>query len=935
MRPEQVYAIVDIEATGGSVGADERIIQFACVLLKDGEIIHTFETLVNPEKNIPKRIVNLTGISSKAVKKAPYFEEIVPIIYNLLEDAIFVAHNVGFDYRFLNEQLKNHGFQPFNIPAIDTVELSQIIYPTMDSFQLEDITAYLGYELVDAHDALADAEATCFLFEKLFAKAVSLPLVTLEKINELADSTTYQTSIFFKEALSQAYESKSPLSGELMVVNQLALKKYSKAEKRGTYQLEQEYPKSRMSKEKLYKDQINYQKNQTMMMDLIYDYLEEELSLNKLAIEAPAGTGKSYGYMLPAIFSTLKNKQSTVVSTYTTILQDQLINETVPKLESILDKKLDALVIKSSNYYLSLDIFSRWLKTITSEDSEAYLCMRILVWLTETTTGDLTEINAGSYLDLPFWKSIRATRNQLIDNKWAEVEFYERIKENAKNAEIIITNHHFLINDWKNSERIIPSLNQLIIDEAHHFPKVTFENNTTVIKGSSLIDQLEKIGSLPNETKTFKFITMLVRQNKIKEFDLYAIERTHSALLDAWQNLFFGFTEYYAGLDLLPTNSSQFVQKEFNLSKLSFNQQKWIKSIHRNIEEFLYVGHKISDKGYQSIEKLDWENQLLLIEFKELLGFVKDWYKNFADIFVLSNKETNMLSWVSYLPNKLEESFQIHSLKRGTKNYFIDYLATHSKVVFTSGTLSVENKIDYFSEELNNLPLIFHQLSGPFDYGKQVRLFVSEDKINPINLRKQEYADKLVNSIQEILSGRELNTIILFNSFEILNKVYKALIAKPELSNYLIMGQSISGTNNRIIKQFKRHNPAIILGVDSFYEGIDLPNDLLQLVIMTRLPFPSPHTPIMQLKTNHLKKIGEDPFLDEMLPQAILKFKQAFGRLIRNSSDQGVFVILDDRFMSASYANHFKNSLPKDVIIEKSENKLIGQKIEQFIQTNK
>src|SRR5699024_9647312 len=213
-----------IEATGGSGGADERIIQFACVLLQNGEVIHTFETYVNPGRNIPHNIKQLTGISNKEVRRAPYFEEVAPIIVRLLEDTIFVAHNVGFDFRFLNEQLRLHDFPMLSIPAIDTVELTQIVYQTLDSFQLEDIAASLGYDLLNAHDALADAKATVYVFKELFKKASKLPLVTLEKLEKLSTSTTHETFLFFKEALSYAKDLKSQLADDLVVVNQIAIK---------------------------------------------------------------------------------------------------------------------------------------------------------------------------------------------------------------------------------------------------------------------------------------------------------------------------------------------------------------------------------------------------------------------------------------------------------------------------------------------------------------------------------------------------------------------------------------------------------------------------------------------------------------------------------------------------------------------------------------
>lgn len=152
-----------------------------------------------------------------------------------------------------------------------------------------------------------------------------------------------------------------------------------------------------------------------------------------------------------------------------------------------------------------------------------------------------------------------------------------------------------------------------------------------------------------------------------------------------------------------------------------------------------------------------------------------------------------------------------------------------------------------------------------------------------------------------------------------------------ELSDHVLLAQSITGTRNRILKNFKRHHPAVILGADSFFEGIDLPDQELELVILTRLPFPAPNTPMMRLKTDDLKQKDLNPFMGEYLPQAVLKFKQAFGRLIRKESDNGVLVVLDDRFLNANYSKVFKQALPKGVPIEIYDNNQLGYKIQAFL----
>lgn len=929
---EEVYAVVDLEATGGSVGADERIIQFACVLIKNGKAIHQFESLVNPDKSIPRAIKNLTGISNNDVKKAPYFEELAPMILSLLEDTVFVAHNVGFDFRFLNEQLKAHGFKELKNPAIDTVELTQILYPTLDSFQLENIASYLDYDLSDAHDALADAKATAHIFISLFNYAKSLPLVTLEKLTELAACTTHETELFFKRALERAKKYVKPLRDDLVVVNQIAIKtpkKSSHSDRQA--QMRVEYPQTKEEKERYLKNDYIYRDVQGEMMDTIHHYLNQAPSIEKLAIEAPPGIGKTMGYMFPIAFHK-KNKHPVVVSTHTTVLQTQLLTQTLPDLEEILGRDIQATLVKSRSHYISLSIFERWLKFIQAKDSEAYLSMRILVWLTQTTTGDLSEINAGSHLDLTFWQEIRVTQNQPIDSHWQAYDFYERIKQSIKNSEVIITNHHFLAYDWQSKEPVIPSLEYLVVDEAHHFPEIVTQVSTQAIHGIELLSQLEKMGSLNENTGILQLVNQLEKDNVIEAVELLKIVRTTELIKESWESIFQSFLAYYEEGTFSPQRDSQFIENILDIEQLDFKRKRVLKNIDRGLEEFIYVGQKISKYASESFDELSTTNQLLLIELGKLTTFMTSWKQSFQILFDLKKQQTNALRWVSYLPKHIENSFQFHALQWGEGHSLIDYLANHSKVIFTSSTLSYQDSEQYFSDQLKNLPLKFLQLPSPFDYGKQVRVMLPENNINPKNLRNEEYALILAKELTAILKDTSANTIVLFRSLAILREVYEILSQTDELSDYMLLAQSISGTRNRILKNFKKHQPAIILGADSFFEGINLPEEELELVILTRLPFPAPDTPIMQLKAEYLKKYQLNPFTHEYLPQAVLKFKQAFGRLIRNEADKGVLVVLDERFLTANYSKVFTKALPNGVPIEIYKNNELGIQIQKFIE---
>lgn len=932
MLADQLYAIVDIEATGGSVGADERIIQIACVLMKNNRVIDRFNSLVNPGKKIPKKIQKLTNISNNDVKDAPYFEEIAPIIKRLLKDTIFVAHNVGFDYRFLNEQLAFHGFEEIAIAAIDTVELSQILYPTLDSFQLEEIASSLNYNLTDAHDALADAEATAYIFKKLFDRAQSLPLITLEKLVDLSECTTHETALLFIEALTEAKKTPTDLDDDLVIVNQIALKKvhtYRKEE--FTLSNQAMYPRSKEEKIKYLKDNQRYRDTQSKMMDIIYDYFQSDLKIEKSVIEAPPGIGKTLAYLFPSSFIA-KEEKPVIISTYTTILQDQLVEVAIPQLEKMLGRKIKVALLKSSRHYLSLSVFERWLKNITSKDSEAYLSMRLLVWLTDTQTGDLSEINAGSHLDLKFWQDIRARKTQYADERWNDYDFYERIKTNCKNAEIIVTNHHFLVNDWKSNYQILTDLEYLIIDEAHHFPDIATTASTISIQSNELFKVLDKMGSLSNNIGIFKFLNDLYQIKKVTVNDLKILNRTFISMKENWDIFIQDLINDFSEKNLFSRTDSNFVEKEYSLDILTLQEKRKIKNILRALEEFLYMSQDITIKSEKIFKDLNNENQLYLIELVNLVNYLKKWQKKIKKLF---NEKQEALRWVSFLPEKIETTFQFNFLALGNENSFIDYIATHSKVVFTSSTLSYQNTEDYFSGQLKNLPMQYHQLESPFDYSEQVRVIVPQNSIHPKKIKNKNYAKLIANRVNEVIKGTELNSIILFRSLSLLEDVYNLLIKKRTLKKHLILAQGISGTRSRVLKQFKRKQPAIILGADSFFEGIDLPEKELELLILTRLPFPAPNTPLTKLKTSLLKEQSINPFIGEYLPRAVLKFRQAFGRLIRSKEDQGVMVILDERFLSANYSAAFKNALPKGVKFEILDRKIISSELNNFIDKEK
>lgn len=223
MKPT-TYAVVDIETTGTNPKED-RIIQFGCVMIEAGRITSRFSIDINPGRKISKQIQHLTGISNQRVQRAPYFEDVAPTIYNLLAETVFVAHNIYFDYKFLNQELMRCGLPELKIPGIDTVELAQIFLPTEPSFRLSDLSESLGFIHENPHQADSDAEVTGQLLLLIEERMRQLPLVTLEEIVRLSKYTGMDTSRFIARVVEEMKQQVQPLDDSIEIIDGIALQK--------------------------------------------------------------------------------------------------------------------------------------------------------------------------------------------------------------------------------------------------------------------------------------------------------------------------------------------------------------------------------------------------------------------------------------------------------------------------------------------------------------------------------------------------------------------------------------------------------------------------------------------------------------------------------------------------------------------------------------
>ncbi|HFI0346123.1 TPA: bifunctional DnaQ family exonuclease/ATP-dependent helicase [Streptococcus suis] len=445
-RTSNRYAVVDLEATG--TGADAKIIQIGIVLVENGEIIDSYATDINPYEPLDDHIKNLTGITDKQLEQAPDFGQVASTIYDMIGDAIFVAHNVKFDANLLAEALFFEGFELLT-PRVDTVELAQLFFPTFEKYSLGNLAEHLDLGLDQAHTAISDAMATARLLIKIQEKIKSLPRSIVEKILDLADNLLFESRLVIDELVPYLAET---MSTDLESIHGLVLKKPEKDQP--AYHLSEDFVTN------LALLGLHERKKQTAFAHVVEKRLAEAEKVH--FIQAQAGLGKTYGYLLPLL---AKSDQPLLVTVPTKLLQEQIMDKEGSKLREIFHITMASL--KSPKHFIKLD---KYWKTLQRQDDNRLVNqfkMQILVWLTETHTGDLDELKQKQRYQAYFDEIAHDGHLEPESLFWGW-DFWQRLNQQALSSKLLITNHAYFLSHLKDQDPLMDN-RLVVIDEAQKF----------------------------------------------------------------------------------------------------------------------------------------------------------------------------------------------------------------------------------------------------------------------------------------------------------------------------------------------------------------------------------------------------------------------------------------------------------------------------------
>lgn len=917
MRGEIVT--LDLETTGLDPLTD-AIIEVGAVRSLDGEIIETFSSLVDPGIPIPPRVTAITGISEIDLRGAPSFREIVDDLRKFIGTSPVMGHNVEFDLGFL----KRYRIAETNV-ALDTYELAAVLLPTAPRYNLTSLTEHLQLaDLANAHRALDDAIATMNLYQFLWEKLLQLPLVTLKEIVAAAVDLSWTAKVPFIEALN--LRSKTALTDD-------AHEKSNdtgpfKPSKKGWNRLKPNDDLSAIDPAVLgaliepgglLSQKVAGYESRKPQVDMLRA-ISRTLNKNEhLMIEAPTGTGKSIAYAIPAIHWAVTNNERVVISTATIALQDQLVEKDLPMLQQVLETPFETAVVKGrSNYLCPRRLHTVRRRSPTSVE-ELRMLAKILVWLLESDTGDRNEITLRGPAEEKTWARLSAqdegcTLNRCEVQMEGACPFY-KARQRAEAAHVLVVNHALLLSDVNIGNRVLPDYRYLIIDEAHHLEDATTSGLASQLDRNGLKRRFADLGDMKKGLLADILNTL---KDKIPERKHDQIKEYVRIVADAVKAMSHHVDHYFRTLVMFLETSGEIQGTEYmasvRITDSLRERREWgdVQIVWANLSEFTSVISKAMDTIARALVTLE---EFEIPDYQDILSSTQTAARHLQSIHqqldqFTENPIPNTIYWCEVNPS--DEYVSINAAPLHVGPLIHQHLWEPKQcVVLTSATLRTAGTFDYLRERLDAhaSEVSEYSVESPFDYKNSTLIYIPTDMPDPTNNRN-EYQLMCERGIIELATALDGRLLGLFTSYTQLRQTAQAISARLALGGITVFDQTSGSSRQLLIDSFKSTQKAVLLGTRSFWEGVDLPGDDLQSLVITRLPFNVPTDPIFAARSETF----ENSFMEYGLPEAILRFRQGFGRLIRRKTDRGVVTIFDSRLTSKRYGKAFLDSLPECTI---------------------
>ena len=862
LSPSGSIVSLDIETTGLSPDKDMIIEIGATKLNIEEETYEYFSELINPGIDISEFITDLTGIRNEDVDRSPAVDELKKEFTNFYSNEkgqqhLIIAHNANFDIEFL----KKNGFL-FNGVIIDTYDLVFVLLDKAE-YNLQALSNRFNINVENFHRAKDDSSATLSIFIELLKIQANSGVINTKfkniNINEengIKFAPKYLSDCI-KESKLSTFDHKSSLKKNI----KKSLKQNIK------------FPKNCenfFSLDGIGKYIKNYEKRPNQIQ--IAQFIERNLIKSKInLVEATPGTGKTLGYLVPIVIDILKNKSKAVIATNTIALQDQIINKDWELIKNYLEDSgnLDSVkisILKGRKNYVCKEILNEYEPV---NFSEARVLFKLIKWTEYTKSGDVSEVDLKN--DHYVFSKFSSANESCI--KKCNKCYIDTARKEAEKSNILLINHSLAMSTSFTDRSLLKDSGYLVIDEAHELLNVATDSftkrvnlNTILNLNKAINSYIKKIDSKDlNEDRILvnfidKINNLILKLDDLNELVINSIDNTRS----------YGKLIY----------DDNFVNSSIEITDI-YNFLKEITS--ENLFENIYSKYQ-NNNTYKNIT-----NSIKLFE-DEIIKLIS----------ILSLEDINMVTWFEI---KNQDNFEIISAPISVKDELKETIfQDQDSVLLTGATLTSFNSPEEFCNQIGIDYLDEYRIfDSEFDYQKNLLFYVAKDMPEPNDDLYTNNLSELVINIAEKNKGKIL---VLFTSYSSLNSVRKRL-KESQIRNKII-SQGVDGRAARVISKFKNEG-SILLATGPVWQGIDFGFDVeIKVLVISKLPFSVPNDPLINARS--MKYI--DPFNEFLVPDAVRRFKQGIGRLIRSNKDFGSIVCADSRIINKNYGESFLNCLP-------------------------
>ncbi len=647
--------------------------------------------------------------------------------------------------------------------------------------------------------------------------------------------------------------------------------------------------------------------------------------------EAGTGVGKSFAYLIPAMLWALENKERVVISTGTINLQQQLSEKDIPQAEKIIGKKVKSILIKGRQNYVCL----RRLNEVGAErdlfSDETEIFDKISSWAKESKTGSKSDLSFLPPENL--WQRVNSEADACMGMrcKFREKCFVMKVRKEAADANILVVNHHMLFADIESrmngagydDTAVLPPYKRIVFDEAHGIEDAATSFFSNSINRFRIIKQLNLLYRQRKTTST-GFLFSLSALSKIEDKSdtvKNEIELTKDAIVKLEEEAA-SILGYELNIRLFRGTAPRFSSI---LQKIAVLQQH-LATVTGLMREII-----------EGISEDDLDNSVIY-ESKAVLRRLDDIVVVCQNFYSWEEHEDHVF-WIQAkrLPPVLAKTL---AAGNGGNPFYYEFNETPldiaplmnkgvfepmKTVVCTSATISISRSFDFWKKRVGisfveKERVKSGEFESPFPYDRNMIFAVPSDAPFPDNENFQAFVEDSIVRMIEAAGGK---TLVLFTSYDSLRHACDTARTKLRSSGITIMKQG-DDDRFRLLSQFKEDVSSVLFATDSFWEGVDVPGESLSLVIIVKLPFGVPSDPVFVARSEQIANRGGFPFMELSVPEAVIKFRQGFGRLIRRGDDRGAVVALDRRIIEKSYGRMFTSSIPKTEIVYRPLDEILG-----------